>query len=134
MGIMSQDFDIVVIGTGVAGNKVAQKCSRHGWSVAVAESRELGGTCALRGCNPKKVLTSAAEAVDRVRRMGGKGITDEVRIDWGELMRFKETLVRDIPMEHDMEYSDADIAVFHGEARFVGKRAVRVGDLSLIHI
>ena len=29
----------------------------------------FGGTCALRGCDPKKVLVGAAEAIDHVRRM-----------------------------------------------------------------
>jgi pyruvate/2-oxoglutarate dehydrogenase complex dihydrolipoamide dehydrogenase (E3) component len=54
-----RQFDLVVIGTGTAAGVVAHKCRRAGWSVAVIDSRPFGGTCALRGCDPKKVLVGA---------------------------------------------------------------------------
>jgi glutathione reductase (NADPH) len=56
-----QRFDLVVIGTGAAASTVAFKCQSAGWQVAVVDSRPFGGTCALRGCDPKKVLVGAAE-------------------------------------------------------------------------
>ena len=49
-------FDLVVIGTGTAASTTAADCSSAGWSVAVIDSLPFGGTCALRGCDPKKVL------------------------------------------------------------------------------
>jgi len=51
----SKQFDLIVIGTGPAAGTVAKKTAEARKSVAVIESREYGGTCALRGCNPKKV-------------------------------------------------------------------------------
>src|ERR1700739_3186112 len=66
---MTKNFDLIVIGTGAAASTVAYKCRSAGWQVAVIDSRPFGGTCALRGCDPKKVLAGAAEAVDWVRRM-----------------------------------------------------------------
>jgi hypothetical protein len=35
-----------------------------GWSVAVVDHRPFGGTCALRGCDPNKMLVAGAEAID----------------------------------------------------------------------
>jgi hypothetical protein len=58
----------------------------------------LGGTCALRGCDPKKVLVGAAEAIDWIHRMKGKGIQAEnLQIDWPELMRFKRSFTEPVP-------------------------------------
>lgn len=70
---MSQKFDLVVIGTGEAGSTVAKQCRAAGWEVAIKGSRPFGGTCALRGCTPKKVLVNAAELIDWLERMKGKG-------------------------------------------------------------
>ena len=71
---MSKSFDVIVIGTGSAASVVAMSCYQAGWEVAIIDSRPYGGTCALRGCDPKKVLVGACEAVDGVRRLAGKGV------------------------------------------------------------
>ncbi|MFQ5799338.1 MAG: FAD-dependent oxidoreductase, partial [Bacteroidota bacterium] len=71
---MTKKFDLIVIGTGSAGSTVAHKCRSAGWNVAIVDSRPFGGTCALRGCDPKKVLVGAAELIDWNRRVEGTGI------------------------------------------------------------
>ncbi len=126
---MTRKFDIVVIGTGSAASAVASRCRSAGWQVAVIDSRPFGGTCALRGCDPKKVLVGAAEALDRVRRMKGKGIrAEEVRIDWQELMRFKRSFTEPVAKNREEGFAKAGIATFHGRARFVGPSSVQVND------
>src|SRR6266852_1323532 len=126
---MKRKFDIVVIGTGSAASAVASRCRSAGWQVAVIDSRPFGGTCALRGCDPKKVLVGAAEALDRVRRMRGKGITaEEIRINWQELMRFKRSFTEPVPKNREEGFAKAGIATFHGRARFVGPPSVQVND------
>ena len=67
-------FDLIVIGTGTAAQVAAGRVREAGRSVAVIDHRPFGGTCALRGCDPKKVLVGAAEALDHSRRMRGKGV------------------------------------------------------------
>ena len=125
----SHQFDLVVIGTGSAASTVASRCRSAGRSVAVVDSRPFGGTCALRGCDPKKVLVAAAEAVDWARRMQGKGIdTPGVRVDWGALMRFKRTFTEPVPAARERSFAKAGIAMFHGRARFENESTIRVGD------
>ena len=70
----TKTFDLVVIGTGSAASTVASQCRAAGWQVAIVDSRPFGGTCAMRGCDPKKVLVGAAEVIDSHHRMQGKGI------------------------------------------------------------
>ena len=115
-----QQFDLVVIGTGTAAGVVAHKCRRAGWSVAVIDSRPFGGTCALRGCDPKKVLVGVAEALDQVNRLRGHGLrTEDLRIDWPELVRFKRHLIEAVPSDREGGFVKAGISTFHGRARFV---------------
>ena len=96
--------------------------------MAVVDSRPFGGTCALRGCDPKKVLVGAAELVDWTDRMQGKGVrSNGVGIDWSELMRFKRTFTDPVPRQREERFSKAGIAAFHGRAQLVGPTAVHVG-------
>jgi len=121
-----KSFDLMVLGTGTGGSTVASTCRDAGWSVALVDNRPYGGTCALRGCDPKKVLVGAAEAVDAVRRLGGKGVAGDTRIDWRELMRFKRTFTEPVPERRERALAEAGIATLHGTARFVGPRAIEV--------
>jgi len=126
---MAKQFDVVAIGTGAAASAVASRCRAAGWQVAIIDSRPFGGTCALRGCDPKKVLVGAAEVLDWERRMKGNGIrSEQLSIDWRELMRFKRTFTQPVPKQREESFAKAGIVAFHGRARFVGEKTVQVGD------
>jgi glutathione reductase (NADPH) len=129
---MDKNFDLVVIGTGAAGATAAYKCRDAGWEVAIVDSRPFGGTCALRGCDPKKVLVGAADLVDWLRRMDGKGVSStDAKIDWSALMRFKKTFTDPVPEDREKKYAQAGIAMFHGRTHFVDRTRLRVGDDNL---
>jgi glutathione reductase (NADPH) len=126
------DFDLVVLGTGSAAAAAAYKCRAAGWRVAVVDARPFGGTCALRGCDPKKVLVGAAELVDWSRRMQGKGIAaPPAAVDWPALIRYKREFTANVPPRRERAFQETGIATFHGRARFVGERTVRVGESQL---
>jgi glutathione reductase (NADPH) len=125
---MNKSFDLVVIGTGSAAGTLAGQCRAAGWTVAVVDSRTFGGTCELRGCDPKKVLVGAGEVLDWVHRMRGKGLAaEQARIDWPELMRFKRTFTDPVPKSREEGFVRAGIQPFHGRARFIGSNTVSVG-------
>ena len=129
---MTSKFDLVAIGTGSGASAVASRCRSAGWQVAIVDSRPFGGTCALRGCDPKKVLVGAAEVTDWARRMKGKGIrAEQLQIDWQELMHFKRSFTEPVPKRREEGLAKAGIAAFHGRARFVGPSTVQVGDEAL---
>jgi glutathione reductase (NADPH) len=85
------DYDVIVIGTGTAAQVVSSRVRRAGRSVAMIDHLPFGGICALRGCDPKKMLVSGAEAADWARRMHRRGVVGELRINWKELIAFKRT-------------------------------------------
>lgn len=117
---MAERFDVIVIGSGSGGSKPAYACRSAGWRVAVVDELPYGGTCAVRGCDPKKVLVGAAELADWNRRMRGRGIAGEARISWQELMRFKRSFTDPVPAHREEAFEKAGIATYHGPARFVG--------------
>jgi len=84
---MTQKFDLVVIGTGKPDLRLPSSVSRMG--SCHYRFQTFGGTCALRGCTPKKVLVNAAELIDWLQRMEGRAFTRHSH-RWSALMRFKE--------------------------------------------
>ena len=125
---MERRFDLVVVGTGVT-SAVASRCREAGWTVAVVDSRPFGGTCALRGCVPKKILVGAAEAVHGARDMADMGVpAASLTIDWPALMRFKRSLVDPTPQRTEQAWAKMGVEQFHGRARFVGPTTLAVGD------
>jgi glutathione reductase (NADPH) len=129
---MIKNFDVIVIGTGSAASAAALHCRKAGWQVAIVDSRPFGGTCSLRGCDPKKVLVGAAEVLDWGRRMQGKGIeAAQLQLDWTELMRFKRSFTEPVPERREDEFTNAGIAAFHGRARFAGPTTIEVGEEKL---
>src|SRR5699024_5662694 len=129
---MAKQFDLIVIGTGSGGSTAAGKCAKEGWEVAQIDSRPFGGTCALRGCDPKKVLVGAAELVDWTQRMKGNGIKGEPELNWADLMAFKDTFTEPVPDRMERMFSKKGIKTFHGRAVFTGVQTLKVNNQSLL--
>jgi glutathione reductase (NADPH) len=91
------------------------------------DERPFGGTCALRGCDPKKVLVGVAEASDAARRLRAHGIRGDASLDWRSLMQFKRSFTDAYPERKERALHDAGIEVVHGHARFTGPSTIRVG-------
>ncbi len=128
---MSKQYDLVIIGTGTAATTAAMRVREAGWTVAVIDFRPFGGTCALRGCDPKKMLIGGIDAFDHAHRMFGKGVAGDVHIEWSRLMAFKRTFTDPVPEKMEDLYKSKGIDTYHGKARFVGKNALMVNDQTL---
>jgi len=124
-------YDLAVVGSGTAAMVAAMRVRAAGRTVAVIDHRPFGGTCALRGCDPKKMLVGGAAALDHGLRMHGKGIAGEVRIDWPELMAFKRSFTDPVPAKHEAMYADKGIDAYHGRARFTGRNTLDVGGAAI---
>ena len=128
---MTNKYDVVVIGSGVAGGEVARTCRSEGRRVALVEFGPFGGTCPLRGCNPKKVLVGASEIVARSSGLAGNGIHEKSEISWRDLMRFKRTFTEPVSSEVKESLSAAGIDLALGTARFVDENAMEVDGKTL---
>lgn len=121
-------YDVIVIGSGMAGMTIAKKCAKKGLKTAITDSRPYGGTCALRGCDPKKILVGAAEIIDRANKMSGTGISGDIFINWQDLMAYKNELVSKMPKGVEKGYEKAGVKMYHGAASFESENTVRIGN------
>lgn len=124
---MSEEYDLFVIGAGTAGMAAANKCAAQGWQVGIVDALPYGGTCALRGCDPKKILRRGAEVIDAAHRMRDKGITGNgVAIDWSALMRHKRGFTDRVPQRMEDELTRNGVRTFHGTAQFTGPHEIDI--------
>ena len=128
---MTKQYDLVIVGTGTAAMAAAMRVRSAGWSVAVIDFRPFGGTCALRGCDPKKMLIAGAKALDGLARMRGHGVAGDARIDWPALIAFKRTFTDPIPQKHEHSYDEKGIDTLHGHAKFTGRNTMVVDGTAL---
>ena len=129
---MSKSYDVIVLGTGNAGMAAAGKAREAGLSVAMVESRDVGGTCPIRGCVPKKVLVAAAQVLHQIDTAAEHHISvDGAKLDWANLIERERSFVDGVPEAFTESLETRGIDLYEGRARFVGRRRVRVGDETL---
>jgi len=121
-------YDVFVIGSGMAGMNIANICAGKGLKVGVTDELPYGGTCALRGCDPKKIMLAATEAKDFAQRLHEKQISEVPAINWKAAMRFKQEFVDAMPPKIEKGYKKNGIDTYHQSAKFISKNQLQVGD------
>ena len=85
------DYDLFVIGAGSGGVRAARIAAGYGARVAIAEESRVGGTCVIRGCVPKKLLSYAAHFHEDFEDARNYGWTvGEAKFDWPTLIANKD--------------------------------------------
>jgi len=85
------DYDLFVIGAGSGGVAASRRAAAHGAKAGIAEDDRVGGTCVIRGCVPKKLLTYAAHYADDFEDAAAYGWTlGPARFDWATLIANKD--------------------------------------------
>ncbi|MCA0969489.1 NAD(P)/FAD-dependent oxidoreductase [Halobacillus litoralis] len=121
-------YDLVVIGTGPSGGRIAKKAAKKGWKVAVVDENEYGGTCPNKGCDPKKVMTGIAEVYDYAKRLRGSGLQGEVFLDWSDLKAFTNTFTDPVSKMTEQSFQESGVDTFHGTAVFQDPHTIVVND------
>ena len=124
---MADNFDVVILGTGNAGMGAAGVTRAAGKSVAMIESRDVGGTCPIRGCVPKKVLVAAAQVLHQIDLAPQHHISvGGAKLDWPALIARERTFVDGVPDDFRKSLENREIELIEGRAKFVSENAVAV--------
>jgi glutathione reductase (NADPH) len=127
--MMTEQFDVVILGGGNAGIGVTGPVRRAGLSVAMIEARDLGGTCPNRGCTPKKILVAAGHALHEIERAGIHKISvGKPKLDWAALIDREKEMIKDIPDNLARAMERRQVEVIRGKAAFAGPDTVCIGD------
>lgn len=129
-----ESFDAIIIGSGQAGPSLAVRLAQAGMRTALVEREHLGGTCVNDGCIPTKALVASARAAHVVRHAAEHGIAThgEPRIDMKAVKARKDRVVaQSIDSLTAWLRGTPNLELVWGHARFVGPRAVRVGERTL---
>ena len=121
------DFDLFVIGAGSGGVRAARMAGGFGARVAIAEYRELGGTCVNLGCIPKKIFSYAAQFKDGFEDAQRFGWASEVpQFNWTVLRENKNAEISRLNGIYERLLHGAGVELITGRAQIVGPHSVEV--------
>jgi glutathione reductase (NADPH) len=122
------DYDLFVIGAGSGGVRAARISAGHGARVAVAEEHQVGGTCVIRGCVPKKLLVYGAhfaEDLEDARRFGWD--VGEPKFDWPVLRDNVLSEVARLNGIYTTNLENAGVEIHHDRAALIDAHTLDVG-------
>ncbi|SIN68887.1 dihydrolipoyl dehydrogenase family protein [Halodesulfovibrio marinisediminis] len=118
--------DVFIIGSGPAGGAVARTCVAEGKKVVVADYQPFGGTCPLRGCEPKKFLFDVTNVALRRKHMTERGLRGCLAINWKMMMTAMAEMRDPIPSLVENFYEKHGIIAVHGKAQFASPDTILV--------
>ena len=128
------DYDLLVLGGGMAGLPVAMKCAYSGMETALVEEDLLGGTCLNRGCIPTKTMIRSAEVANLARRSEEFGIDIDgaIEADMDAIVDRKDDIVESIREgAYENVESNENIDFIEGHGVFASPHEIRVDDRTL---
>jgi len=127
---ISAGWDLVVIGSGPAGEAAAMQAAKKDLRVAIVEDQEsLGGNCTHWGTIPSKALRHLVRQVIRTQRNPLlRGIINPREVRWQDLIvRTREVIDSQVQVRTDF-YIRNRVTVFGGRGELLGNNEVKVED------
>jgi glutathione reductase (NADPH) len=121
------DYDLFTIGAGSGGVRASRVSAGLGARVAIAEERDLGGTCVNVGCIPKKLFATAAHFREDFEDAAGFGWSvGAAPFDWPTLLRNKDREIARLNGVYAKLLDAAGVERIEGRARIVDAHTVEV--------
>jgi pyruvate/2-oxoglutarate dehydrogenase complex dihydrolipoamide dehydrogenase (E3) component len=131
---LQQEFDVVCLGGGVAGEAIAGGLQDSGLSLAVVERELVGGECPYWGCVPSKTLLRSGETLEEA---GRARVLAASRVEWD--LDFPKVSKRVYWMARDLDDTKPAAAMeatgaklIRGEGKLIDPRTVEVGGERLV--
>jgi pyruvate/2-oxoglutarate dehydrogenase complex dihydrolipoamide dehydrogenase (E3) component len=125
-----REFDVVVIGAGVAGEVAAGRLGEHGLSVAIVEDRLVGGECSYYACMPSKALLRPVELAREAARIPGLEVGP---IDVPAVLARRDEVVAHLDDAGQLPWLEArGVTLVRGRGELAGEKRVVVGGEQLV--
>jgi glutathione reductase (NADPH) len=123
------DHDLFVIGAGSGGIRASRISHHLGGRVAIAENYRVGGTCVIRGCVPKKLLSYAAHYAEDFEDARGYGWSIEgATFSWPALIANKNREIARLSEVYTDGFAKVGIDVIEDTAKLVDAHTVAIGE------
>jgi len=126
---LPQEFDVVCLGGGVAGEAIAGGLQGSGLSLAVVERELVGGECPYWGCIPSKTLLRSGETLEeagRARTLAASWV--EWDVDFPKVSKRVYWMARDLDDTRPAAAMEATGAkLVRGAGKLIDFRTVEVG-------
>lgn len=123
------DYDLFTIGAGSGGTRASRMAAQLGAKVAVAENYRIGGTCVIRGCIPKKLLTYAAHFAEDLEDARAYGWSIEgASFSWPALIAAKNREIARLSGIYEEVLERAGAEIIEGTAKLLDPHTVAIGD------
>ena len=120
-------YDVIVVGSGTAGQTAAYFLNDHGLDVGLVEKSDRpGGVCALEGCQAKKWFYEVTETAARARHLEGKGVSRSPEADWAAILAEKNSFTAKVPDATVKGLEGSGIDYIPGNARFSDHETLEV--------
>src|SRR5215831_8825779 len=131
-GVMANEYDVVVIGSGTGGYVAAIRAAQLGLRTAVVERAPvLGGTCLNWGCIPTKALLEHAHALKIAQNWKEWGLTlgqAAIGLDMAQVHTRKDKIVKGLTSGVEFLFKKNKIDWIKGSGRLAGRGTVEITD------
>lgn len=124
---MADEYDVIVVGGGAAGETVAGRCAGAGLSAVLVERDLVGGECSFWSCIPSKAMLRPGEALAAVQRVPGARGAVTGTLDVAEALGRRDQLAANWDDADQAKWvEEAGVDLLRGHARLAGPRRVSV--------
>ncbi|HEX4119175.1 MAG TPA: FAD-dependent oxidoreductase [Verrucomicrobiae bacterium] len=122
-----EEYDLVVLGSGIGGKLIAWTSAEKGQRVVVIERKYVGGSCPNIACLPSKNIIHSAKVASLFYRSEEFGISKEnVHINMAAVRERKRKMVRNLVDIHLEKYKKSGAELVMGTGHFVGPKTIEV--------
>lgn len=93
----------------------------------IVEKNRMGGTCTTYGCDSKILLDAPFEILDQVARYDKKGIEGNLKINWKNLMDYKNKIINPLSQIAENSFKNTGIEIIKEKATFIDNHTIEAG-------
>ena len=122
---MDYEYDLIVIGAGSGGVRSARIAAEYGKKVVIFESSEVGGTCVIRGCVPKKLLVYASSYLKSFKAASAFGWElPKATFNWKKLISNKDDEIKRLNKIYLNLLDNSGVELVEHHASFIDENTV----------